>query len=412
MATVSRYKSVCPACGEWIAVGTPMERHPQLGDVWVHKACGEKKLPPTLVARIGELRPLTVKEVREVAKGLKLTTTRDGRYMDQTEIFHKVAASGVKDSEFAAAVSLATGKPLKSEKIIIGGTDEEVAKIKKMAKPGETVKVADDYVPVPNFDYMVDAAEQGDNLFFVGPSGSGKTETALAIARRIAAELIRQNFDGDTTTDNLIGTKVIDVREGVSVTTWEDGELARACRLAASGKRVVYLCDEVQAGKPEVLFKFHRVMEIDKKTGARSIEVDGKLLVIPKGMLTIIGTGNSFRLDETGLYQGSNAMNNAFCNRWTGGVYYVDYAPNEDEILVAAGIPEKLAKMLVAMAKEIRRVAEQESSPITCSTRQMLVMGQKAVRWGYRKAIEIIYLNTLTADERKLVDPVVLSMFK
>lgn len=97
MATVSRFKSVCPACGDWIAAGNPMERHNNLGDLWVHKDCAVKKLPPRLVQRAAELRVLTAKEVREVAKSLKLTITRDGRYMDTSEIFHKAASSAAAD---------------------------------------------------------------------------------------------------------------------------------------------------------------------------------------------------------------------------------------------------------------------------------------------------------------------------
>lgn len=266
------------------------------------------------------------------------------------------------------------------------------------------------YIPVPDFRWMEDAAREGDNLFFHGPTGSGKTETAKALAQSLKAIFIRQNFNGETVIDNMIGSTKVTVEEGVSVTEFQDGELTRACRLAAKGERVLYLADEVQAGKPEVLFMFHRILEVDKNDGSRSIEVDGEEIKIKGGCLTIIGTGNSFKVDETGLYQGSQMMNAAFLNRWGGGVYYIDYAPNEAEILQAAGIAHSVSASLVEMAVNIRKEAKAQSNPVICSTRQIIAVGKKAMRWGCRRAIELVYLNTLLSDERKLVDPIIVKI--
>jgi hypothetical protein len=56
------------------------------------------------------------------------------------------------------------------------------------------------------------------------------------------------------------------------------------------------------------------------------------------------------------------------------------------------------------MARAIRAKAKAESNPVICSTRQIINIGQKAMKWGCRKAIELIYLNTLLADERKVTD--------
>jgi MoxR-like ATPase len=266
------------------------------------------------------------------------------------------------------------------------------------------------YIPVADFQWMLDACKEGDNLFFHGPTGSGKTVTGKALAKEWGAEFIRQNFDGETVTDNMIGKTKVTSEDGVSVTEFDDGELTRACRLASKGKRVVYQADEVTAGKPEILFRFHRLLERETADNSRSIEVDGEEIKVPGGMLTIIATANSFKLDDSGLYQGSQAMNAAFLNRWSGGVYYIDYAPNEDEILMTAGIAPSISAALVAMARSIRAKAKAESNPVICSTRQIINIGQKAMKWGCRKAIELIYLNTLLADERKITDEVIKSI--
>src|SRR6266478_5640543 len=81
-----------------------------------------------------------------------------------------------------------------------------------------------DYIPVPDFAWMQDACEMGGNLFFHGPTGSGKTVTAQALSKAIKATFIRQNFDGETVVDNMIGATIVTVEDGVSITEFKDGE--------------------------------------------------------------------------------------------------------------------------------------------------------------------------------------------
>lgn len=277
-------------------------------------------------------------------------------------------------------------------------------------KPLKTPSKRGGYVPPPEYAWVKDSAEEGNNIFLVGPSGSGKTEMARQVAKDLKAHYVRQNFNGETTVDNLIGYTRIGVEQGVSVTEWQDGELARAVRMAAKGEKVVYLADEVTSGKPEVLFQFHRILEFTKD-GGREMEVNGDVIVVPPGNLTIMSASNTFRADETGMFQGTNPMNMAFANRWTGGVFFIDYAPNEDEIMESHGVEKRIATVLHGMAQQIRKKAQDEQYPVVCSTRQLVAMGKKCMKWGCRKGVEFVYLNTLTADERtRVVDPVVLGM--
>lgn len=266
------------------------------------------------------------------------------------------------------------------------------------------------YLPPPDYPYIKSSADLGSNVFLVGNTGSGKTAMVKNLAKDTGRSLFRQNFNGETTVENLIGCTKIANDEGVSVTSWKDGVLSEACRRAARGERVLYYPDEVTAGKPEVLFQFNRVLELNED-GTRSIEIEGDQIDIPAGNLAIVGASNTFRQDETGQWQGTNAMNMSFANRWVGGVFYVDYAPNEDEILMEHGVDERLAKALRRMALEIRAKAKEEAYPVVCSTRDLLSIGSRAKMWGVFKALEFCYLNKLTADERnRIVDPVVTSL--
>jgi len=384
--------------------GDEMGRHIRINE-WVHTDCKDAKLAPDYIERFVRLGKLSREDVRKVAKSCGIVVTRDGRYIDAMEC-RTTTAKNATEPNFSNAIALALGSTSAVPVVtVVDDGPEPRIEVKEIK-----LSDMDDYVPGPDFSYMLDSVKLGDNLFMVGPSGSGKSECAFQLSKAVSAIFIRQNFNGETTVDNMIGYSEIASEGGVSVTRWHDGELAKACRLAAAGKKVVYLADEVPAGKPEVLFQFHRVLERNKKDGSRTIEINGETLVIPGGNLTIMGTGNSFRMDESGAYSGSNSMNAAFCNRWTGGIFFVDYPLNEAEILVKAGISMKIADPLVTMARLIRSESAAQSSYVMCSTRQLIGIGQKAMRWGVKKGIELVYLNSLMGDERKLVDPIISGM--
>lgn len=266
------------------------------------------------------------------------------------------------------------------------------------------------YLPPPEYGFIRTSVEEGNNIFLVGPTGSGKTEMGGHLAKDTKRVFLRQNFNGETTVENLIGSTKIRNDNGTAITEWQDGVLAEACRRAARGEKILYLADEVTAGKPEVIFQFNRVLEI-RADGSRTIEIEGEQIEIPAGNLTIMCASNSFRSDETGLYQGTNAMNLSFANRFTGGVFFIDYAPNEDEILEGYGIDERLARALRSMAMKVRAQSQKEGYPVVCSTRELIAVGKKAKTWGVLKALEFCYLNKLTADERqRVVDPVIMGM--
>lgn len=277
-------------------------------------------------------------------------------------------------------------------------------------KPEEYKGKFPGYIPPEEYPFIKGSVEDGENVYIVGPTGSGKTALARNLATDLGCHFIRQNFNGETMIDNLIGAMEITKVDGVAVTSFHDGELTKAVRLAAKGERVIYLSDEVTAGKPEVLFQFHRILEIEKD-GTRTMEVNGEVIRTKKGCLSIIAASNSFRPDETGMFQGTNAMNAAFLNRWGGGVYFLDYAPNEDEILESSGVEKRIAKALHQMAKGIRAKSKEEGLDAICSTRQLIAIGRKASKWGCLKSLQYVYLNTLTSDERtRVVDPVIRGM--
>ena len=273
---------------------------------------------------------------------------------------------------------------------------------------GEKIKLNTSwYMPPPDFGFVQDLLKRGRNVWLWGPSGSGKSAMGEEVAKALKAEFIRQNFNGETMVENMIGATRLGIEDGTSVTEWEDGMLARAVRLASKGKKVIYCADEVTGGKPDVLFQFHRVLET-KPDGSREMEINGEIVTVLPGMLSIIATANSFRIDESGMYGGSNTMNEAFLNRFNA-VVYCDYPPNEDEIIKRRGVDPKIAKMLQSFALGVRLASKEANYPIVLSTRQLVTIGEEAMIFGCRKALELCYLNRLLSDERKIVDPLIIA---
>lgn len=68
------------------------------------------------------------------------------------------------------------------------------------------------------------------------------------MASLLGYELVRINFSSNTTVDQLLGSIVPTVENGVRVFAWQDGPLLRALR-----KRIWVLFDEINLAPPEVL---------------------------------------------------------------------------------------------------------------------------------------------------------------
>lgn len=329
----------------------------------------------------------------------------------------KVTVGGTHDPKRAWAVvdriqgSAEVNLEVSADSPLAGMSQPEGSVVKQQSLPDrrdwpEEVSVKADkfgYVPPAEFGRILDSAKAGDNLFLVGPTGCGKTSLAKRLGRDLKAEVIRQNFNGETTTDNLIGYTKVVAQNGVPVTEWHDGELTRAARTAAQGKKVIYMADEADSGIPEVLFQFHRVMEIDEQNN-RTIEVNGETLVIQHGMLTIIACANTFgRGDDSGAYQGTNVLNLAFLNRFHT-VFFLDYPSNELEILKAQGCPHETAQRLVVIARAVRQLAKSERlAGLVFSTRDLKSVSSKVALWGLKEALRYGWLNKLTRDEQGYV---------
>jgi len=239
-----------------------------------------------------------------------------------------------------------------------------------------------------------------DNVLIVGPTGCGKSSGALELLSILNWPTIRVNLNGDFRAADFLGEKVLDVdpETGQSIVTWKDGIAP-----TAATRGYALLLDEIDAAPPEILFALQALLEQNRRL---VLTGDGGRVVRIAPTFRIIATANTLgRGDDTGLYTGTNVLNEAFLDRF-GIVIQQGYPVGSKEIgiLVAkTGIERSKAEKMVEVATTVRLGYANEDCGCTFSLRRLLSWAEKSGQLGTRRASEIAVLNKLGPDDRKFV---------
>jgi cobaltochelatase CobS len=247
---------------------------------------------------------------------------------------------------------------------------------------------------------MAVALADGENIMDVGPTGCGKTASVHQLAAALNQPCRKLPLSGDTRVADFFGTMVVEVDEdtGQSVTRWQDGTFTDAVR---RGHWV--LLDELDACPPAILFGLHSILE----QGGKLVIAKTGEVIEPHPQFRVFATANTLgRGDDSGLYAGTNILNEAFLDRF-GVVLHSDYpdAPTEVTILVnKTGIPRDRATKMVEVARRTREAAQNEEVFCTFSTRRLLAWCSKTIRLrNIQLAAEVTILNKLSKDDRDVV---------
>lgn len=169
------------------------------------------------------------------------------------------------------------------------------------------------YVPPVDDTYVATSLAEtletvlGSKMFYpvllTGHTGIGKTFEPMQICARVKREIVRVNISSESDEDSLMGG----LRLEDGSTYFNKGPVIEAMERGA-----ILLLDELDLGNPMRIMCLQSVLEgqgyLIKKTGE---------YVRPKDGFNVIATGNTKGAgDETGLYVGTQILNEAFLDRF------------------------------------------------------------------------------------------------
>ena len=192
--------------------------------------------------------------------------------------------------------------------------------------------VADDHVPPRDPDYVFDPDTtlallagflHNRRVLVQGRHGTGKSSHVEQVASRLNWPCVRVNLDGHVTRMDLIGRDAIVIRDGKQITEFQPGILTWALQ-----RPCALVFDEYDAGRPDVMFVIQRVLEIE----GRLTLLDQSRVIEPHPAFRLFATANTVGLgDATGLYHGTQPLNQGQMDRWNV-VVTLNYLAHDREV--------------------------------------------------------------------------------
>jgi len=236
-----------------------------------------------------------------------------------------------------------------------------------------------------------------------GYHGTGKSTHIEQVAARLKWPCIRINLDAHISRIDLIGRDAIVLRGGQQVTEFREGLLPWALQ-----HPVALVFDEYDAGRPDVMFVIQRVLEVEGKLTL----LDQNRVIRPNPSFRMFATTNTIGLgDTTGLYHGTQALNQGQLDRWNI-VTTLNYLPAATEaqiVLAKSGEYDKpggrkTVEQMVKVADLSRAAFINGDISTVMSPRTVISWAQNALIFedvGF--AFRVSFLNKCDEAERGLI---------
>ena len=269
----------------------------------------------------------------------------------------------------------------------------------------------DEHVPAIDPDYVFDRDTtlallagfmHNRRVLVQGRHGTGKSSHIEQVAARLQWPCVRVNLDGHVTRMDLIGKDAIVLRDGVQVTEFQPGILTWALQ-----RPCALVFDEYDAGRADVMFVIQRVLELE----GRLTLLDQSRVIEPHPAFRLFATANTVGLgDATGLYHGTQPLNQGQMDRWNV-VVTLNYLAHDREVdVVLARCPEyrqahrENISAMVALAALTRRAFADGDLSTVMSPRTVVTWAENATLFGdVALAFRLTFLNRCDEDERGLV---------
>ena len=269
------------------------------------------------------------------------------------------------------------------------------------SKPDEHVPEIDGaYVFDPDTTLAILAGFAHNRRVMVqGYHGTGKSTHIEQVAARLNWPSIRVNLDAHISRIDLVGRDAIVLKDGLQVTEFKEGILPWALQ-----HPVALTFDEYDAGRPDVMFVIQRVLEFD----GRLTLLDQNRVITPNPFFRLFATTNTVGLGDTsGLYHGTQAINQAQMDRWNIVVALNYLKPEVEQQIVKSKTPmadDKLIADMVKVAELTRQGFINGDISTVMSPRTVITWAQNAAIFGSTGfAFRLSFLNKCDEAERTLV---------
>jgi cobaltochelatase CobS len=236
-----------------------------------------------------------------------------------------------------------------------------------------------------------------------GYHGTGKSTHIEQIAARLNWPLVRVNLDAHVSRIDLVGKDAIVLKDGQQVTEFREGILPWSIQ-----RPIALVFDEYDAGRPDVMFVIQRVLEAQ----GRLTLLDQNRVIRPHRYFRLFATTNTIGLgDTTGLYHGTQQINQGQMDRWSV-VTTLNYLAQDVEVGIvlskAAGYDtaegKRTINAMVRVADMTRNAFMNGDISTVMSPRTVITWAQNAQIFGdVGLAFRLTFLNKCDELERPTV---------
>ena len=270
----------------------------------------------------------------------------------------------------------------------------------------------DDHVPETDDAYRFDhdttlailaGFAHNRRVMIQGYHGTGKSTHIEQVAARLNWPCVRVNLDSHISRIDLIGKDAIVLRDGQQVTEVREGILPWALQNPAA-----LVFDEYDAGRPDVMFVIQRVLEVEGKLTL----LDQNRVMRPHPYFRLFSTTNTIGLgDTTGLYHGTQQINQGQMDRWNI-VATLNYLPHDEELeIVLTKVPSfnspegrEKASAMVEVADLTRAGFMNGDISTVMSPRTVMTWAENTEIFGDTAfAFRLTFLNKCDEVERPVV---------
>ena len=236
-----------------------------------------------------------------------------------------------------------------------------------------------------------------------GYHGTGKSTHIEQVSARLNWPCLRINLDSHISRIDLVGKDAIVLKDGKQITEFREGLLPWCLQ-----RPIALVFDEYDAGRPDVMFVIQRVLEVE----GRLTLLDQNRVIRPHPAFRLFATTNTIGLgDTTGLYHGTQQLNQGQMDRWNIVATLNYLAHDEEAEIILAKCPDYDSKegrdtlsAMVSLADLTRSGFINGDISTVMSPRTVITWAQNAKIFndvGF--AFRVTFLNKCDEIERAVV---------